>query len=85
MAIITTKSLADPKPAIQFNYAGQPMREGDAYNGRSENASVTPPVAPQPKRKSKGKVSAWTAEKRAAYSSRMRDWHAKRKAAQAQP
>ena len=51
MPIITSKILgineADPKPATCINYAGQPMRPGDAYNGRPEhmaNASESPPA-----------------------------------------
>lgn len=31
------KNKADPKPVNGFNYAGQPMKEGDFYNGRPEH------------------------------------------------
>jgi hypothetical protein len=32
---------ADPKPVTGFNYAGQPMRPGDSYNGRPEHMAPT--------------------------------------------
>src|ERR1041385_6615365 len=32
-----TEQKADPKPVRGFNYAGQPMNDGEFYNGRPEH------------------------------------------------
>lgn len=57
MGLITTQVLgfgqpkpdpqqkADPKPVRGFNYAGEPMKEGDFYNGRPENMKPKDRVA----------------------------------------
>lgn len=97
MAMLTTKSAgitsetANPKPVTGFDYAGQPMKPNSFYNGRPEHcapaASDTPqtriPAAVQVQYKRKRKPSAWTAEKRAAFAERMRQYWRERKAAPA--
>ena len=83
MAIVTTKSLGigsenDPKPVRGIDYAGQPMKPGDSYNGRPEHcASHTPNVSV--KRVAKRTVSM-SAERRKAFGDRMRAYWAARKA-----
>jgi hypothetical protein len=94
--MITTKSVgitaetANPKPVTGFDYAGQPMRPGSFYNGRPEHCdpavstSTVQPVAaavdtPGTRRK-RNRRSTWSAEARAAFSQRMRNYWAQRKA-----
>jgi hypothetical protein len=90
--MLTTKSVgitpetANPKPVTGFDYAGQPMKPNDFYNGRPEHQNPAavqvhvqeqqPPVV---RIKRKRKRSAWTAEKRAAFAERMRNYWQQRK------
>ncbi len=87
MPVITTniigKSEANPKPVTGVNYAGEPMKPGDYYNGRSEHCApdvANTQPARTPTRRAKRKGSAWTAEKRAAFAERMRNYWQQRKA-----
>jgi hypothetical protein len=92
--MITTKTagldpeIANPKPVTGFDYAGQPMKQGSFYNGRPEHqdpavqvhVQVQGQAAPLIHRKRHRKHSAWTAEKRAAFAERMRNYWLQRKA-----
>jgi hypothetical protein len=85
MPIITTKILgenvADPKPATCINYAGQPMKPGDAYNGRPEHMDKAAIVREDRiARLRNAKRSPMSAERRAAFGKRMRAYWAARKA-----
>ena len=102
--MLTTKSVglydpdeqakANPKPVHDVNYAGQPMKPGDFYNGRPEHqnpAKLFKTPFPMPQRESKVSHThseklrkAWTPEKRKAYAARMKQWWAARKANAAQ-
>jgi hypothetical protein len=90
MPILTTKLLgldekdkADPRPVTGINYAGQPMKPGEFYNGRPEHMDPEQRDAvveifdhghEQPVRRRKPKrKSHWTPEKRAAFAQRMRN------------
>jgi hypothetical protein len=91
--MITTKSVgitaetANPKPVTGFDYAGQPMKPDSFYNGRPEHQDPDAQVqvhvqavdAPKARIKRKRK-STWSAEARAAFSQRMRNYWAMRKA-----
>jgi hypothetical protein len=91
--MLTTKSVgitsetANPKPVTGFDYAGQPMKPNDFYNGRPEHqdpSSSTSTVQEEKplvvRIKRKRKRSGWTAEKRAAFAERMRNYWQQRKA-----
>jgi hypothetical protein len=92
--MITTKSVglidpetANPKPVTGFDYAGQPMRPNSFYNGRPEHqdpaantVQVQQQKQPVVRIKRKRRPSAWTAEKRAAFAERMRNYWQQRKA-----
>lgn len=88
--MLTTKSAgitsetANPKPVTGFDYAGQPMKPNDFYNGRPEHQDPSTSTAAAEKQpvvriKRKRKRSAWTAEKRAAFAERMRNYWIQRK------
>ncbi len=89
--MLTTKSVgltsetANPKPVTGVNYAGEPMKPGDYYNGRLEHCAPDVAnthqtrVSATPTRRAKRKGSAWTAEKRAAFAERMRAYWQQRR------
>jgi hypothetical protein len=88
MPIITTKILgkedADPRPVTGVNYAGEPMKPGDYYNGRPEHQGphttrVERAQEPRSARKHRRK-SVMSPERRKAFGDRMRAYWAKRKA-----
>lgn len=83
MPIVTTQSVANPKPVRGVNWCGNPMAPGDDYWGtstKSEDRGNDPAVSAPAPRKAKHKRKPWTAEKRQAYAARMREWWAARKA-----
>jgi hypothetical protein len=88
--MLTTKSVgldsetANPKPVTGFDYAGQPMKPNSFYNGRPEHMAPAQAQKPAVVRvKRQRKPSAWTAEKRAAFAERMRNYWIQRKAGSA--
>ncbi len=89
MPIITTKILgvneADPKPATGFNYAGEPMKPGDFYNGRPEHqgpSATRVERAQESRRTHKArKAGSMSLERRKAFGDRMRAYWAQRKTA----
>jgi hypothetical protein len=73
--MITTKSvgigaeIANPKPVRQFNWCGQPMKEGDSYWGESEPQQAV--VSDTPKPRAKRVKRSWTATQIEAMRARM--------------
>ena len=85
MPVITTKNLgldpatANPKPVTGFNYAGQPMKPGEHYNGRPEHMGKPAEASPGASQRTIQSHSQWTPERRAAFGQKMRNyWQAKR-------
>ena len=67
--IITTAVLNNNKPAVELDWAGQPMKEGGFYGGRPEKR---PPLKPYQKGLASMKPrSEWSPEQLAAARQRM--------------
>ena len=85
MPIITTDKLglneANPKPVRQFNWCGQPMKEGDNYWGEdaAQEPEPQPPPPPSVQRVKRVKRS-WTATQLEAMRARMANARAAAKA-----
>jgi hypothetical protein len=93
MAIVTTKSIADPKPVRPIDWTGHPLREGAQYAGGDERyqdgtprgveASPTrPDPAPvSPQRKRRRRRGIMSPEQRQAFGDRMREYWSKKRGA----
>jgi len=85
--MITTSSVANPKPVQQYNWTGNPIKPGETYYGSStpqtrtaSAQSVVQVFVPVQRKARRKRTSTWSAEAKAAFGQRMREYWAKRKA-----
>ena len=81
----SAKQQADPKPVRGFNYAGQPMADGEYYNGRPEHMAPEKVEEPKPlfggpARYKYARAKRRTPEAREKQSAKMVAWWAKKRA-----